>query len=364
MWIGVLSVTHTQSVFDCSDAESSCFQCLKIPMCAWCDNPNGRSCIPADTSKFMCPQQLNHFQCPNPEQNKNKEKLEKVFQLLSSLKLFQSEQQPKLHDQSETLESLTDFKIPLSKTAETSNNLNANNEVADTDTSSSTELKQLLHKLMLLKLLRKLKQSGGSLSEDDRKLLMELTNSSPLIPQTTTVTTTSLEPSITTDEFSNFFQKLYGKENGKNLDLNKLFIKSFSPEVSTSTTSTFSNILTTTVSYNNEEWLSASNHHENVQVDYSESESDKFLQSKRLPSKFQTPSTLNAPINNIYCPFITETQKCNNNQNCTWCNTMDSCISRTSNDYGICVESKNKLVDGEFGQFYLFFYFFYCLRFL
>ncbi|XP_004207854.3 uncharacterized protein LOC101235491 [Hydra vulgaris] len=331
LWIGVLGVIHAQTIAECSDAESSCARCLQNPACTWCNNVNGGSCIPSDTSSLFCPEQSYHIQCPSNE-NSNNEKLENIFQLLSNLKSFQSQPKPK-------------------QFIENSYNFNADSEVQEKDTSSTSELTELLHKLMLLKLLRKLKQSGGSLSDDERTLLIELTNSSPGIIKTTAITPRSLKSIISQPTNEPLLHLINDKENDKTIQISTAIsnFPDFSSKIVSTPSSVMSERLASTVQYlYNEKPLLPIDHYETVNVDYSESENNRVFKVNKL-------QTLNSfisekeNVNIVYCPFIKESKNCNIKENCTWCNTMDSCISRTSNDYKLCVESKSKMTDGEFG---------------
>ena len=388
----ILSILLICLVYNISIASTSsctnhytCGNCAVYKDCYWC--PSTNKCEDYYGEKFanlICPSKwIQHDSlCPeNAARNNNGGADSAIFNLLNG----NMNQAP--------LQSLL-----AGKSTSTSQSGGAGG-------ASSQELKDLLHKLLLLKLLRKIKAEGtSSLTAEESKMLSQLSSyrqqQQQIVAITTTTTTTTKMPDMT-NEIKQLLD-LLGKSKQKPVVTTKTTIKPgvVSPiekitAVNTTTTANTNNNNNNTpppqsvvntpkpqlmsnetvmsllkkideqnagVEYQeNQPVESLGNPHENSKVTVKPTSTIKNL-SILTPSP--TTSSSSSSSNNhggtSYCKLYDEVDLCNADHNCTWCNTKDICIGRSDTDYKGCVAAKDNLKDKEFGKrsktFFLTFY--------
>ena len=343
-----------KSLVDCSLGSASCETCMiAYPTCFWCasDSYGDGKCLEYRGEESMqraCSNGWpfynnncrNHMKKDVADSSDSTSKLSELLGLLTHLKKQKSEK--------------------LSENVLVSGN--EDEKSTDTDSASSEELQELLHKLLLLKLLRKWKNEGSSaLSESDRKIIAEYTNTNGNIEIKTT--TTASPTKVVNMELNKLLSLLKEeKEKGSITDKVK---SSIALDIKTTEASTTSEKI-------NKPRPTLSNHVEASSIDYEEAKEESLLDltknSKVVTEKnFSNSTTIKestiqkiypntttaAPSTTVlasdYCELYESTKYCNNDNNCTWCNTQDICIHRNDDDYKSC--AKVQRLDDEFGKF-------------
>jgi len=322
----------------------SCQACFSgYPTCIWCATSGAGSCVSYYGNQYeIC---NNGLKCPK-EVTVNE--YSGLADIISKLKLNNI----KSSSSQEALQS------SYTSTAETS--------------ASSSELKDLLHKLLLLKLLRKVKSEGSaSLSDEDRKLLAEY--SSSLISTTTTTTTTTPIPNNedVNIELTKLLALLKSETDQKaksvlsnyiNPTTLKRLIKTTQKSLSTQKTVESANSVNTTES------VRVNNRIESGRVNYEEEQElnnfkpllhhnknissvSKTLTVPAVVTYSSTSLKKSSPVlptvGENYCSLYEKTDLCNSDNNCTWCNTKENCIARHNEEYHDCVNKKR--LDEKFG---------------
>lgn len=320
----------------------SCQACFtEYPTCIWCATSGAGSCVSYYGNQYeIC---NNGLKCPKEVTVNEYSGLADIISKLKSNNIKSSSSREAL-------------KSSYTSTAETS--------------ASSSELKDLLHKLLLLKLLRKVKSEGSaSLSDEDRKLLAEY--SSSLISTTTTTTTTTTQIPNNEDvniELTKLLALLKSETDQKaksvlsnyiNPTTLKQLIKTTQKSVSTQKTVESSN------SVNITESVPVNNRIESGRINYEEEQElnnfkpllhhiknissvSKTVGPALTSSSTMKPSPVLPTVAENYCSLYEKTDLCNSNNNCTWCNTKENCIARHNEEYHDCVNKKR--LDEKFGR--------------
>ena len=373
-----ISVTSTSS---CTN-HFTCGNCAVYKDCYWC--PSTNKCEDYYGEKFanlICPSKwIQHDSlCPENAARNNNGANSALFNLLNG----NTNQAP--------LQSLL-----------TSNSASSTSQSGGSG-ASSQELKDLLHKLLLLKLLRKIKAEGtSSLTAEESKMLSQLSSyrqqqqqQQQQVVATTTTTTTTKMPDMT-NEIKQLLNLLGKSKHEGVVTTSKPAAASVTEKMvvpNTTSSNKANNIKnkasTTsppqTVINNPKPQQMTSNEtvmsllkkidEQNAGVEYQEHQPVESLgnphgngkvtvkptTNKKLPTAVLTPSP-SASSNSggssysgtNYCKLYEEVDLCNADHNCTWCNTQDVCIRRSDTDYQGCVAAKDNLKDKEFGKiFYL-----------
>lgn len=341
-----------KSLVDCSFGSASCETCMiAYPTCFWCASNSygdgkcleyrgGESMQQAcsDGWPFYNNNCRNHMKKDVADSSDSTSKLSELLGLLTDLKKQKSE---KLREN-----------VLISS--------NEDEKSTDTDSASSEELQELLHKLLLLKLLRKWKNEGSSsLSESDRKIIAEYTNTNG---NKEIKTTTTASPTTAVNMELNKLLSLLKEEKEKSSTTDKIQ-SSITLDTKTTEASTTSEKIKSPATL--------SNHVEASSIDYEEAKEESLLglakNSKVITEKVFSNSTTikestiekNYPktttatssttvLASDYCELYESTKYCNNDNNCTWCNTQDICIHRNDDDYKSC--AKVQRLDDEFGK--------------
>lgn len=343
-----------KSSVDCSLGSASCETCMiAYPTCFWCaSNSYGdgkcleyrgeelmqRAC--SDGWPFYNNNCQNHMKKDVADSSDSTSKLSELLGLLTDLKKQKSEK-------------LSEKVLVPSNNQEKS---------IDTDSASNEELQELLHKLLLLKLLRKWKNEGSSaLSESDRKIIAEYTNTNG---NKAIKTTTTASPTKTVNMELNKLLSLLKEEKEKGSVTDKVK-SSITTDIKTTEASTTSEKV-------NKPPPTLSNHVEASSIDYEETKEESLLDLIKNPKvvtnkivsnstaikestiekKYPNTTTVTLPTTVLvgdFCELYESTKYCNNDNNCTWCNTQDICIHRNNNEYKSC--AKVQRLDDEFGKF-------------
>ena len=261
--------------------------------------------------------------------------------------------------------------------------------------TSSQELKDLLHKLLLLKLLRKIKAQGtDSLTAQETKMLSQLAafRQQGKIATPTTTTTTTKAPQSMNNEINQLLSILAAGKQVKATNapevlpgVSNITQKQIKAPITKPTKAAIETVPTALPV------LKGSNKSETVMtllkkidaqnagVEYQErpveslSGPDVKHPSKSSPpptpanaraettkspaqstdggkTTMREPSHQNTYSGYNYCKLYEEIDLCNSDRNCTWCNTKDVCIRRSDTDYQGCVAAKDNLKDKEFGM--------------
>ena len=343
-----LSLSYITVTSALCSGQFNCGDCAAYKDCYWCTTSG--KCEEYYGEKFaniICPNKwVQHDSlCPsNTDSNQGE------AQLLNLLAKMKQKNSP-------SLESLLGAGSPSQLNAGSSG-------------TSSQELKDLLHKLLLLKLLRKIKVQGtGSLTEQETSLLSKLSSfhQQPAI----TTTTTTKAPDMT-NEIQKLLNLLHNHSTaGGEGQTKKPSVHPAKPvptvantkntNVSSPTETTAamkvkptdgSNITTESVLSllkKIDEQNAGVEYHENKPASLGKpDESAKMMKPTTAATSKSTTPKSTTPVN--FCKLYEETSLCNSDHNCTWCNTRDVCIRRSGIDYKGCVDSKDRMKDKEFGK--------------
>eukprot|EP00111_Clytia_hemisphaerica_P015700 TCONS_00046362-protein len=250
-------------------------------------------------------------------------------------------------------------------------------QAQQTSQGSSQELKDLLHKLLLLKLLRKIKAEGtSSLTPQETKLLSQITNVGQQQQQqvVTTTTTTTQSPNMKNEikKLLNILQKQTDNKAGKG---GKEAVTTMSPGVGkTAQNATIGKTIAPSSPPTQKPLITEINKQkatnetvlsllkkideQNAGVEYQENKPESIGKpvAKTKPVVKTTPvakvtkaAVIKNGVSMNFCKLYEETGLCNSDHNCTWCNTKDVCIRRSDTDYKGCVDAKDRMTDKEFG---------------
>ena len=350
-----ISVTSTSS---CSN-HFTCGNCAAYKDCYWC--PSTNKCEDYYGEKFanlICPGKwIQHDSLCSEKNNKNGAD-SALFKLLSSNLNQANNENP--------------LQLLLSGNP-------ASSSQSGGGSASSQELKDLLHKLLLLKLLRKIKAEGtGSLTAEESKMLSQLSSyrqqgNHNKVATTTTSTTTTKTPDMS-NEIKQLLSILGKSQQEATTSIPKTTTLSVANKIATR-----SKVAITPLKVTNAPEPQSANEtvmsllkkidEQNAGVEYQENQPVESLGgpdknskalSKPTTSTTKTSTVLtttstsfsksNGYTGTNYCKLYEETELCNSDHNCTWCNTKDICIRRSDNDYQGCVAAKDNLKDKEFGK--------------
>ena len=240
-------------------------------------------------------------------------------------------------------------------------------QTQQTSQGNSQELKDLLHKLLLLKLLRKIKAEGtSSLTPQETKLLSQITNVGQQQQVVTTTTTTTQSPNMK-NEIKKLLNILQKQTNNKVEGENNKVATTVKPEASkapqnvTSVTpsvpATQKPLITDSKEKSTNETVMSllkKIDEQNAGVEYQENKPESIGKPVAKTTPVAKVTKAAVAKNNIgmnFCKLYEETGLCNSDHNCTWCNTKDVCIRRSDTDYKGCVAAKDRMTDKEFGKF-------------
>jgi len=349
----ILTCYATVTLAVCS-SQFSCGGCAEYKDCYWCSSSG--KCEEYYGEKFaniICPNKWVQHDSLCPVNAGGSQGESELLSLLAKVK----------QNNSPSLESL----------------LGAGSPRQNSGGTSSQELKDLLHKLLLLKLLRKIKAQGtGSLTAQETSLLSKLSSFHQQQVASTTTTTTTKAPDMT-NEIKKLLSLLQnhsstgGGEGETNVPPTQVPTPTNNKNTNSSAGISPRNITTTAVKVkptaptdNNattesilsllkkiDEQNAGVEYHENKPAslgkpdDSAKSKAVAAASTTALPSKTTRAKT--SPSVN-FCKLYEETILCNSDHNCTWCNTRDVCIGRSGLDYKGCVDAKDGMKDKEFGE--------------
>lgn len=330
-----LHVFGVQASVDCSIGSSSCSSCILAgPDCYWCESETEKKCQPyinVELAQLFCPGRWTHRQCSDTasKNTDNTSKLDKMLELLHELKSSQKEKSSSSDEKD--AQSLPDV-------------IKSRNDLASSDKregpASNADLKDLLHKLILLKLLRKVKNEGiSSLSKEDKLLFNQYTQQN-ILPAT--------KASATVANVNNEVSQLLQLLDSKDRKPSKLITVK-------STRSTFVKpvvVTTNAVAATNKKskLKTLENHVEAVSIYYNEKEEETLdtighkrnTTTKNVGHPRNTTTQKSKKLNHHhYCGLYEGTAICNKDNNCTWCNTLTKCMQRSDESYDACVHSKD-----------------------
>lgn len=246
---------------------------------------------------------------------------------------------------------------------------------------NNEDLKDLLRKLLLLKLLRKIKSVGtSSLSSQETEMLNQLTNLrnggvsvDPMPALTTTTTTTTTKATDISSEIKKLLSILQRNSNEKEsvVATTALTMTSTKKKVTSKITGSIDNKTTTVLPFVNitsekakgKELLNGSlflkkTNEQNAGVIYEEKKPlslNKPTSKTSLATKLAVKSNT-AKMNTVkpsklinFCTIYEDIGVCNSDHNCTWCNTRDTCIRRSDNEYKGCVDASVNMKDDKYG---------------
>lgn len=339
-----LHVFGVQASVDCSIGSSSCSSCILAgPDCYWCESETEKKCQPyinVELAQLFCPGRWTHRQCSDTasKNTDNTSKLDKMLELLHELKSSQKEKSSSSDEKD--AQSLPDV-------------IKSRNDLASSDKregpASNADLKDLLHKLILLKLLRKVKNEGiSSLSKEDKLLFNQYTQQN-ILPAT--------KASATVANVNNEVSQLLQLLDSKDRKPSKLITVK-------STRSTFVKpvvVTTNAVAATNKKskLKTLENHVEAVSIYYNEKEEETLdtighkrnTTTKNVGHPRNTTTQKSKKLNHHhYCGLYEGTAICNKDNNCTWCNTLTKCMQRSDESYDACVHSKDYDVDACFSS--------------
>ena len=336
-----LLLVETKS--DCSTGGNSCSRCLEIPSCYWCGSATAEPCrkyYGGEIAQNECFDDWYQGNCPIDRNNEAKKKLDQMLDILSGLKKSSSEKNEYAALSSEQTE---DAPNPLD---------NLFPQIEEKKEKSNADLKELLHKLLLLKLLKKVKIGDSTLTDEDKLLLSKLTGR---IAKATT-TKAPLTADVN-NELSELLALLNHEKATKGTTV--ATISSMQKEIKTTIiTRTSKSVSTKPTPQATTKIATIPNHVEEVAINYEEHNIETLpaVTAKTTANITTTTKAEESEENTSYCGLYEETSYCNLDHNCTWCNTLDNCIQRVDKDYQKCVENKEKVLDQEYGMDFVYVY--------
>lgn len=392
---------------NCSSA-SSCNECrLLDDSCYWCGGLASENsitgCLRFNTDKIaelLCPKQWAHSKdtCSAYE---NKDSLNLIKSALLSNLNYKDKLPDLLNNYLDgyTSSSGNDYKSGLEN-----KDISSPFQLLKTESNNGSDLKNLLHKLLLLKLLRKMKNKGNVLSEEEKNLLNRLSDKSELNsvlkahPTTTTTTTSTTtvakeeENGKKKDELSELLKllryeaekRLHSASAEQQLELEGALSQERQRHAKTSaavtgvmtsveptaavTKPTNSTQMQVDKAISTSKSIgTAQNRNEKVSIKYEEKGEETLgelakskIIVKHLNESVRTKLVTTArsltevfkPVSrhDSYCKLFDVHDLCNSDHNCTWCNTLDTCIYRSKNSYKSCVKNVENMVDDEYGM--------------
>ena len=401
---------------NCSSA-TSCSECVLLDdACYWC------SALATETSISGClrfnTDKIAELLCPSKwVQNKKMCTVDENNESLNLLKLPELSTKKSGSDFSELATNyFNNVDYPNDSVEDSSKHFQL-----PSNESKGSELKDLLHKLLILKLLHKIKNKESGLTEEERKLIYTLSDKTNFSAKPTTTATTAAaaaaatteEPIRKTNELAELLmilrneaeRRLRGNnlhqtesENGVNNKIDNLAnkLKNEVESIDAKTTekeeeksavipivttelvpiskvnkslasikqNTDGNIITTTET----NVIKGYNHIEKVNVKYEEKNEESLEELVKEKTRQHFNNSLKSTIKTMlktmrttlksathtkvvtYCKLFEENTLCNSDHNCTWCNTLDTCIHRNNDDYKNCVKNMEQLVDDQYGK--------------